>query len=129
VTHKSSNGSRVTINGKTTTAPPGVSLQVIGNKIYFDGVLQEEDLKGTVVVKIEGDVMNVESDGNVHIKGQVHGFVKSGMGLTCDNISGDAEAKMGIGCKNIGGNAKAGMGINCGDICGDAKAGMGIRRR
>ena len=109
---------KVTINGKTYTAPDNCVVSVKNNKVYFNGkpAVDFNDWKEkNIKITMEGDIHDVALDcgdivvncncnnvsntnGDIKIKGDVSGNVS--------NTNGD------ISCKEIRGNATT----TCGDI-------------
>ena len=112
---------RVSINGKTYTAPDGVSVSVINNKVYFNGKLAEDfnDWKEkNIEIKIEGNCKEVKTDtGNITVEGNVEGDAASDTGnitVKC-NIKGNANTDCGnINAHHIFGNAST----DCGNVNG-----------
>lgn len=126
---------KVSINGKTYTAPDGCSVSVINNKIYFNGKLAEDfnDWKEkNIEIKIVGNCNevnidtgniiiegNVEKDinadtGNIRIRGDVKGNVTTDTGnISAHHIFGNASSDIG----NINGISRSivsgGNVINC----------------
>ena len=112
---------KVTINGKTYTAPDGCSVSVVNNKVYFNGKLAEDfnNWKNkNIEIKIEGDCKDVNTDaGNITVNGNVEGNATSDAGNinVKGNVQGDAWTDCGnVKAHHIFGNAKS----NCGNING-----------
>ena len=110
---------KVSINGKTYTAPDGCSISVVNNKVYIDGKLTEDfsDWKEkNIEINVEGNCNELRTDaGNVTIKGNVEGDVKTDCGNI--NISGDVKGDVESDCGNI--NASNILGkveTDCGNI-------------
>ena len=82
--------------------------------------------KEKIVIKLVGDVKNVNSHVSVEVDGDVKGDVNAGGGIVCGNAGGDVNAGGGIVCGNASGDVNAGGGINCGNVEGDVNAGGGI---
>ena len=113
---------KVSINGKTYTAPDGVSVSVINNKVYFNGKLAEDfnDWKEkNIEIKIEGNCNEVKTDaGNITVEGNVEGDASSDAGNI--TIKGDVKGNAKTDCGNIKahhifGNAST----DCGNINGN----------
>lgn len=112
---------KVTINGKTYTAPGGCSVSVINNKVYFNGKLAEDfnDWKEkNIEIKVEGNCKEVKVDaGNITVEGNVEGDASSDAGniTVRGDVKGNAKTDCGhIKAKQIFGNATT----DCGNIRG-----------
>jgi hypothetical protein len=109
----------VNINGRTYSAPDGVSVSVINNKVYFNGKLQE-DLTNWKEKNIEiivcGNCKEVKADaGNINIKGNVEGNVNADAGNI--SIEGDVRGNVTADCGNISANHISGnVSTDCGNI-------------
>lgn len=109
---------RITVNGKTYTAPDGCSINVINNKVYADGKLIEdcnEIKEKKIEIKIEGNCGKVEVDAaNLTVNGNIEGDVEVDAGnITCrGDIKGDVSVDAGnISCHHIFGNTDVDCGI------------------
>jgi cytoskeletal protein CcmA (bactofilin family) len=93
----------VHINGKTYTAPDGVSISVINGKAYFDGKLAEDlnDWKvKKIEITIEGNCKEVKCDsGNINVNGNVEGDVTTDTGNI--NVRGDIKGNVTTDTGNI----------------------------
>ena len=112
---------KVSINGKTYTAPDGCSVSVINNKVYFNGKLAEDfnDWKEkNIEIKIEGNCNEVKADaGNINVNGDVNGNASSDAGniTVKGNVKGNAITDCGnIKAHHIFGKAST----DCGNIDG-----------
>lgn len=115
---------KVSINGKTYTAPDGCSVSVINNKVYFNGKLAEDfnDWKEkNIEIKVEGNCKEVKADaGNITVEGNVEGDASSDAGniTVRGDIKGNAKTDCGnIKAHHIFGNAST----DCGNINGASK--------
>ena len=95
----------VNINGKTYTAPDGVSVSVINGKVYFNGKLQEDfkDYKEKKIeIIIEGNCKEIKCDtGNITVKGNVEGNITADTGNI--DVKGDIRGNVTTDCGNIRG--------------------------
>ena len=125
----------VNINGRQYTAPDGVSVSVINNKVYFNGKLAEDfnnSKEKNIEINIEGNCKELKTDsGNITINGNVEGNVKTDTGNI--NISGDIYKDVNtdtgnVMCRgNINGNVKTDTGnIGSHHIFGNATTDCGI---
>jgi len=93
----------VNINGKTYTAPDGVSVSVINGKVYFNGKLQEDfkDYKEKKIeIIIEGNCNDIKCDtGNITVKGNVEGNITADTGNI--DVKGDIRGNVTTNCGNI----------------------------
>jgi len=110
---------KVTINGKTYTAPDGCSISVINNKVYCDGKLLEdcnEIKQKKIEIIVEGNCKEVSADaGNITVNGNVEGDVAADAGNISikGNVGGDVHADCGnITTGKIVGNAS----VDCGTV-------------
>lgn len=111
----------VSINGKTYTAPDGVSIDVINNKVYFNGELQEnlnEIKEKNIEIIVKGNCNEVKADtANITIEGNVDGNVTSDTGNI--KIRGDVKGNVSNDCGNISAHHIFGNASNdCGNING-----------
>lgn len=109
----------VNINGRTYSAPDGVSVSVVNNKVYFNGKLAEDfnDWKEkNIEIKIEGNCAEIKADaGNITIKGNVEGNVNTDAGNI--SIEGDVKGNVIADCGNISANHISGnVSTDCGNI-------------
>lgn len=93
----------VNINGKTYTAPDGISVSVINGKVYFNGKLQEDfkDYKEKKIeIIIEGNCKEIKCDtGNITVKGNVEGNITADTGNI--DVKGDIRGNVTTDCGNI----------------------------
>ena len=114
----------VNINGRKYTAPDGVSISVINNKVYFDGKLAEDfndwkEKKIEIIVEGNCKVLNADT-GNITINGNVEGDVTADAGniIVKNNIQGNVTSDCGnISAHHIFGN----VSTDCGNINGSSK--------
>lgn len=97
------------INGVKIEIPNGKSIRMDGNKIFVDGIeidTKDTDLYGakTVNVEIYGDVIDVNCNGNVTVKGNVLNGIDCGGSVT---VSGNCDGTIDCGgSATVGGNVK-----------------------
>lgn len=113
---------KVTVNGKTYTAPDGCSVSVINNKVYFNSKLAEDfnDWKEkNIEIKVEGNCAEVRTDtGDITIEGNVDGNVSSNVGDI--KVRGDVKGNVSTNCGDISSHHIFGnSSTNCGDTIGD----------
>jgi hypothetical protein len=122
-------GSRITVNGKTWTAPPGSTLSVNNGVVFIDGK-KVDDFDGkkvdTISIQIEGDVLNIHIDGNVTVHGNVHGDVDAKGSVTCQNVGGGIRCGGSVQCGDVGGDIDCGGSAKCSKVCGGVKAGGAV---
>lgn len=84
----------------------GSNIQINGNKVTVDGVLQDGELVGDITVTVHGDVEVLENT-NGNVKANNVGSVKTTNGqVTCDDVAGDVKTTNGdIIAKRILGSA------------------------
>jgi len=104
------------INGKQVSVPPGASITMVNNVIFINGVRWEGEENGSfkqsILIRLEGEVVDLHTDNAAEIVGNVTGDVDAGNSCTVyGNVQGNVKAGNSIDCRNIGGNAKAGNSI------------------
>ena len=119
----------IKLNGKTYR---GNSIQISGNKVIIDGVVQDTDEKEKIInISVEGDIQNLEVDyakdikitGNVRTVQTSSGDVVIG-GSVENNIqtsSGDVEVDGAVG----GGIQTSSGDVKCGAVAGNVKTNSG----
>lgn len=98
-----SSNSKVNVNGVTIKTPSNASISVVNGKVYVNGKRYDgEELKDKQVVNviIQGDVKDIECDGNVTINGDTNGHIKCGGNCS---VSGSHRGSI-----NAGGNVITG---------------------
>lgn len=109
----------VKINRRTYSAPDGVSVSVVNNKVYFNGKLAEDFndwIEKNIEIKIEGNCKEIKCDvGNITIKGNVEGNITTDTGNI--DIEGDIKGNATTDCGNINANHISGnVSTDCGNI-------------
>lgn len=109
----------VNINGRTYSAPDGVSVSVINGKVYFNGKLQEDFTnwkEKNIEIIVIGNCGEVKADaGNINIRGDVEGNVNADAGNI--SIEGDVRGNVTADCGNISANHISGnVSTDCGNI-------------
>jgi len=108
----------ITINGESFVTS-GKNIVCKNGKIYVDGDLIKEGLKGDVTIHFNGDLANL-SCADAKINGNVQGNVNSA-DLTCGTIGGKVNAA-DIKCTgNINGDVQA-ADVRCQNISGRVTA-------
>ena len=90
-----------TIDGKSFS---GSNIQINGNKVVVDGVVQNGELVGDINITVDGDVGSIENT-NGTVSALNVGSVKTTNGnVTCSDVSGDVKTTNGdIKAKKING--------------------------
>lgn len=103
---------RITINGKTYTAPSG-DIVAVGGQLFVDGeqIAEDQSLHGIVSLEIDGAVGNIQSDVEVNC-GDVSGNVSAGSSVNCDKVYGHVSAGNSVHCHDVGGNVTAGNEVH-----------------
>ena len=78
------NGERIITNGQ--------SIVINNGSVIVDGRVIKDGLSGIVELKVEGDLMNLNTTGSATIHGNVHGNVDTNGSVTCHTINGDVDA-------------------------------------
>jgi hypothetical protein len=105
-------GSRITINGKTCTAPPGSILSIKNGVAYIDGKKVDDGLDDNtqpVSIQIEG-----------------HGDVDAEGSVTCQNVQGGIDCGGSVRCGDVGGGISCGGSVQCGKVCEGVSAGGSV---
>lgn len=139
---------KVVMNGITIEAPPGSSISVVNDTIYIDGKPwdgKEGTAQGIVRLEITGDLLNVESNRDVVVHGNVGGDVRADGDVKCADVKGDVFAKGDVevdgdvggvvraggdvACRNVQMDIEAGGDIRCGTVGGNVSAGGDVRHK
>lgn len=75
-----------------------------------------------ITFEYDGEALNVDSVFAVSVDGEVHGSVRAGSSVSCDDIGGDVKAGGSVNCDAIGGNVSSGGSVNCDDVEGSVTA-------
>ena len=100
---------RITING-TTFEIEGNNISIQNGTVKVNGVEVKSKLSGKVDIKFEGELANLQADGNVE----------------CGNVQGDVDAGGSVHCKNVEGNIDAGGSVHSSGVGGDIDAGGSV---
>ena len=76
-----------------------------------------------ITVCIEGDALNIQSDFDVKIEGEVMGNVSAGGDVDCEGVGGDVNAGGDVDCEGVLGHVNAGGDVDCGSVEGNVQAG------
>ena len=118
--------SKMIINGTSINVAGNICIQ--NNKVYVDGKLITES-KEPVKLIIEGDPVNITTEGDVEVHGNVSGQIHAGCGINCGNVGGNVKAGNSVHCEDVTGNVDAGNSVHCGNVGGDVDAGGNVVRR
>jgi hypothetical protein len=105
--------STVHVNGRVIEVPDGSSINIMGNKLYVNGLEWEGDdggdgrLNGVVRVELSGDIKEVKTDSSLHVHGDIKGAVSVGGSVKCENITGHVKAGGSVTCKDVAGSVTA----------------------
>lgn len=109
----SSNGlTSVNINGVTYS---GSNVCVKNNRVYIDGVIQEQIFDRDINVVVNGNIDKVELDvGDITVNGNVSQGINISTGdVECKDVTGNVSTSCGdIKCGKVTGN----VSTTCGDI-------------
>lgn len=120
---------KVTINGKTISFS-GNSVCIQNNKVYVDGkLLTGEDAKEPVKLVIEGEPVNVKTQGDIEVHGNVKGKVDAGGSVTCGDVGGTVDAGGSVHSGDVSGSVDAGGSVHCGNVSGDVECGGNVTRK
>ena len=89
-------------------------------------VKQTDVGKQEVTLHIEGDALNVQSDFDVRIEGEVRGSVTAGEDVDCGDVGGDVYAGKDVDCGSVGGSVTAGGDVDCSGVGRDVQAGRDV---
>lgn len=98
------NGMKIQTNGK--------NISINNDVIKVNGKVIMSDLSGQVDIRFEGDLANLECDGNVTVNGIVNGDINAGGNISCGAVGRDADAGGNIICGNVGRDIDAGGNIS-----------------
>jgi hypothetical protein len=105
--HASAGVARIVVNGREYA---GHSVSVTNNQVVIDGVVQGQDLRGTVQLEIIGCLESLETTCAVTVHGNV-GSVHAGGSVTCGNVDGDVDAGGSVTCGKVSGDVDAGGSV------------------
>lgn len=71
----------------------------------------------------EGPALNVESDFDLTVEGDVQGSVTAGGDVDCGEVGGAVTAGGDVDCKDVDGSVMAGGDVDCGVVGGSVQAG------
>jgi hypothetical protein len=121
--------STVVIDGRVIKTS-GRSVSIVGNRVYIDDVqISDGEVKEPVKLIIEGDAMNVSTEGEVEVHGSVLGTIEAGGGVKCGHVGESIKAGGSIKCGNVGGDVKANGSVTCEDVKGSVKANGSVNYR
>lgn len=105
---------KITINGKTWNLSGGANISIHSNSIYVNGEKLDEskDILNAHIIKIEGNVNNIDTDKSVDCD-NVGGNINASGSVNCDDVKGDVHAGGSVNCDDISGNVFAGGSVNC----------------
>ena len=76
-----------------------------------------------IVLHYEGDALNVQSDFDVNVEGEVRGSVSAEGDVTCEDVGGSVTAGGDISCGDVDGDLCAGGDVTCDEVSGHVQAG------
>lgn len=86
-------------------------------------VMHEELGRKPVTLQIQGDALNVHSEFDVRIEGEVRGSVSAGGDVDCGDVEGEVHAGDDVDCGDVGASVIAGGDVDCGKVGGSVQAG------
>lgn len=76
-----------------------------------------------ITFQYEGPALNIESDFDVTVQGDVEGSVSAGGDVQCDAVGGSVSAGGDVSCDTVNGPVNAGDDVTADDIYGNVTAG------
>ena len=76
-----------------------------------------------VVLRVEGDALDVQSCFDVNVEGNVRGSASAQGDVSCGAVGGPVSAGGDVSCGDVGGPVSAGGDVNCGSVAGNLNAG------
>lgn len=76
-----------------------------------------------IVLHYEGDALNVQSDFDVNVEGEVRGSVSAEGDVSCEDVDGSVTSAGDISCGEVTGNVQAGGDVTCDEVSGYVQAG------
>lgn len=111
------------ITGGKSYAVIGNNVTIRNGSVIVDGkVIEGIELKSPVTLKVEGDPLNVKSDGNIAVFGNVAGNAEAGGNIECECVGGYVEAGGSVNSGDVTGYVNANGSVTCGNIGGHVKA-------
>ena len=93
--------------------------RLVAQQTVREGLLS----KTNVVFRYEGPALNIRSDFDVTVEGEVQGSVEAGGDVDCGNVLGHVTAGGDVDCGVIEGNLEAGGDVDCASVGGSVSAG------
>ena len=93
--------------------------RLVGHESAGDRVFSRRQIS----FRYEGDALNVQSDFDVTVEGEVRGSVSAGGDVDCGGIGGDVNAGGDVDCESVLGHVNAGGDVDCGSVEGNVQAG------
>lgn len=104
---------RISINGSTVEVPDGASISVRDNTLYVNGSRWDGPdngaFRGSVLVRVEGVLSRLQTDGSAEVRGEVRGDVTCGNNCVVHGpVTGSVDAGNNAVCGRVAGRASAG---------------------
>lgn len=123
-------GSKIKINGTDYTSyikeESSNTIATDDNfNVFVNGV--SVSLKSQeILIEVNGDCGDIESEGSVHVSGSSGNIVASGSAKVGGNVSGGIKASGSVHCGDVGESVSAGGSVHCGHINGNVNAGGSV---
>jgi hypothetical protein len=105
----------ITFNGINIA---GRNVVIRDNNIKVDGKQLDIPVGDLPTLKVEGDLVTLDTDLSVEMNGNVTGNVDAGNSVKCNDVSGNVDAGNSVNCGDIGGNVDAGNIVNAKTVQG-----------
>lgn len=80
------------------------SITINNGTVIANGVVIKSGLSGVVELKVEGDLMSINTAGNVSVSGDVHGDIDTTGNVNCGNVGGDIDTTGTVNCGLVNGD-------------------------
>lgn len=101
----------ITINGEYIVTD-AQSITINNGTVIANGVVIKSGLSGVVELKVEGDLMSINTAGNVTVHGDVHGDVDTTGNVNCQNVGGDVDTTGTVNCGQVHGDIDTTGNVN-----------------
>lgn len=101
----------IIVNGEKIITNAG-NIVINNGEIIANGKVIKSGLSGIVELKVEGDLMNISTAGNVTVHGDVHGGIDTTGNVNCQNVSGNIDTTGSVNCTKVEGNIDAMGSVN-----------------
>ncbi len=117
----------IIISGVPYSVPLGVEVKVMNCvRVTIGGEVVYQEVPSDLKIRLRGDLLNLNTNLNVNMEGDVHGNLTAGSNVHCGDVGGNALSHSNMTCGDVGGNARSGSNMACGNVQKDVIAGSNV---